>query len=69
MATAVIEIVVGAGILVALIPTLIAYLGNFSTTGLPFAQFFASGGVVFIVLGAGILLAIFGFLGMGKHKR
>ena len=65
----VILVVVAVAVLVGLLPTLIASLGNLSTTGLPFASFFATGGIIYIVLGAVILLAGLGMIGLKMGKR
>ena len=57
-------------LLVALLPTIMGVFDNVAAVpNLPFASFFATGGVMFIVLGAFVLLLFLGFLGLGGSKK
>ena len=68
--TAVILIVLALGVMVGLLPTLIVYIGNMSTiSGLGFASFFATGGVILLALGAAVILGVLKLFGIGGSKR
>ena len=57
-------------LLVALLPTIMGVFDNVAAVpNLPFASFFATGGVMFIVLGAFVLLLFIGFLNLGGSKK
>ena len=61
--------VVGVLILVALLPTLIESIGNLSTiSNLSFATFYASGGVMLIVIGAAVVLTLLAIFMPGGGK-
>jgi len=61
---------VAFNILLTLLPQFITYLINISTIeNMAFASFFEAGGVVMILLSAGLLYAIMGIFGLGKSKR
>ena len=69
VATGIIMLVVAILVMVTVLPQLITALINISTIeNLAFANFFASGGVVLLLLSVGILIAIFKILGFGSGK-
>jgi hypothetical protein len=71
MITGLLLIVVAMQILVSQLPSVITSIINLSQiSNLGFSSFFASGGVVLLMLGVAVALAIFGMLGFGgKGKR
>jgi cell division protein FtsX len=69
IAVGVIMLVVAIQIMVAVLPDLITAFGNISTiSGLSFASFFASGGVVLLLLSVAILIGVFSMRGFGGNK-
>lgn len=65
MITGILLVVIAVSILPVLLPTLITNIINLSTiSNLSFASFFASGGVVLLMVSVAVVLAILGvFLG------
>lgn len=45
-------------VVTGLYPTLVIYGNNLSTSGIPFGSLFANGGLVFILIAVGLLLAV-----------
>ena len=69
IAIGVIMLVVAIQVMVSVLPTLIVAFGNISTVAnLPFASFFATGGVVLLLLGLAVLIAVFKMIGFGGKK-
>lgn len=63
-------LLVGLSVLVQILPDVIAAIINFSTiANMPFSSFFAANGAALLMLGAGVLFAIFGAIGMKKSGR
>ena len=70
MIVGIILLVVGIQVAVQLLPTLIVAIVNLSTiSNLGFASFFSAGGIVLLMLGVAVLLAVLGILGLGGSKR
>ena len=70
MIVGIILLVVGIQVAVQLLPTLITAIVNLSTiSNLGFASFFSAGGIVLLMLGVAVLLAVLGILGLGGSKR
>jgi len=62
-----VNIFIFIALMVALLPTLFIYLENLSgISGLPLASLFASGGVLFIIVGVWVLKSIMSQLGTGR---
>lgn len=70
MIVGLIMLVVGIQVAAQLLPTLITAIINISgISNLGFASFFAANGIVLLMLGVAVLLAILGILGLGESKR
>lgn len=63
---AVILMLVLIAVLVAVLPIITLYFGylfsNMTATGIPFSEFFAANGLAYLILGAVVVLLIFGAL-------
>ena len=74
---AIILVVVLIGVITVALPILVQYFGylsvNMTAAGIPFATFFQSGGLVYLVIGAVVVIAIiaglFVWLSSLMHKK
>lgn len=73
MVSSFLMLLVGIALISTFTPTILEYFANLSAAlaGIPLiGNFFASGGLVYLLYGVGVLLAIFGAIGFSsKSKR
>lgn len=63
-----IGLIVLFAVVTGMYPTLIIYGNNLSASGIPFGSLFANGGLVFILIAVGLLLAVISLV-MPGHKK